>query len=465
MPEIPRQAHEPPVLPRPAHSPPFSTDVPPLPETETIQPTRESSEPVAPREVIFTIPVSRRLEPQPANSTKLPTTAAALGSIAVPAEQSNTRRRLVTARIPEGDQPPSLPKIPDLRRLILAAQAEIPDAAEKLDTVIETVVGNIFEVHPEASPAVRQQLIRTIQQTVKDNGFNYWSILPGTPPTEIHRAIMNRFTRYVGVVTQQILKQNEARQAAKGQPEPNSEARPIPEVVEADVAVDTTARLVAKENIRSILAPRQYIAVSMRLDNQSYNQVAEALGVNYDIARQLVSRARRAIERRILEPAGILQLSDFPDAAAIQKAVSDTGVKTMEWLGVTYFSDAWRNDTIPQVYFDLDTIASDEDIQALRREHPEYVTECNGVDFIHQSGLAALGELRRARAVERREPLPPPREGYIAVDEVTATRAEALALHRFINRRKYHTLYNDQGQAFVSVVAVERYRKEGESNQ
>lgn len=95
-----------------------------------------------------------------------------------------------------------------------------------------------------------------------------------------------------------------------------------------------------KERLEETLTPKQFLAVQLRMEGHSVDEIAIKLGIKRKALLARFVNARAKVEKDIFYPAGIRRISEYKDPA-LSQAAKVGAIDVVKFLGLFYVRDEW----------------------------------------------------------------------------------------------------------------------------
>jgi len=345
---------------------------------------------------------------------------------------------------------------PDLREIIPAAQAGEAAAEQTLNGIVGVMLDRTRRLIPPGLDA--DDVLGAVRERLARHPFDPdRPVKEGTPPEDIPGIVYSRLQRYVGlavrsaVVDRLGLLREESRASITEEIGSPLDAQPSQTYDNRDV----TAALPA-EQLEQTLTPRERQVVALRAAGKSNQEIARELGIAETAVKQHASRARTRIENTILRPAGLEPTYSLPDGRELSRLARSGEIQAVNVMGVFYVKEEWLPEDLSQTHIRVSDIATNAEMIAFRRLHPDRLRTYKRSNYILPTDLPLLREIQDRKQGERRA-IPPPSEGYVAIPDIAANRTESGRLYGHLRAGDFSDVIRRGRVRFVRAAEAQRF--------
>ncbi len=309
-------------------------------------------------------------------------------------------------------------RTPDLRTIIPQVQSGDAAARQTLETVtknfIDTALANSRLSDDMRAEAVVDAQLRLGRPTFNPAQVDTHDLLP----RRAVQVITADYKRFVDLVTTAAVVDTTAAFNDTGAPSENTPllrivfgtalkrhvADPQPGTARPHYANQELGAAIPLSLVRGSLSQNAVNMFCLRRIGLSNAEVADALVTTLNYVTATLSLVRLIVERDLLTPAGLKELSEYPDMHNyMHKLLSRGDMPALMFLGRWYVTDEWvpqpldKDPNYVTVASLMDAGASRGDIAVFRRQNPGVIVPYKIVRYLPVSHVATLQAITAAR--------------------------------------------------------------------
>ncbi|HSX30064.1 MAG TPA: hypothetical protein VLE73_05905 [Candidatus Saccharimonadales bacterium] len=324
---------------------------------------------------------------------------------------------------------------PDLRILLPAAETGDEAAVAALHALNGIIIASRLRRY--SGLRIDRDNIRgaVVEKLLQASFDPHWPLPEGTPPEAEAAVIMRRYRVYVAKTIRSAVADDTPRRTMEIPLIYDPKDRVVESAKETRHNNGNGVAAIPDEIINETLTELQQTIFYLRREGVKYPEMSEQLGMGYVAIKGVMHRAIQRLEKRILNPAGLLRINQVIEGTdfkhkTVLTAIYRGDIQAVKIFDRWYTKPEWLDDLRqPKNTVLLSDMADQATVLAVRRRYANRLITHNGRVYIRAEDVELVAEISKEKRLSRRKAIPP-KLGYISLGDLECTATEYRALRK-----------------------------------